>query len=65
MPYYRMYRVDADGHILGPAQIVSCDSDEEIIRKATAEANGVDLEVWEHARLVARIKSRLVRRTGT
>jgi hypothetical protein len=31
MPEYRVYAVDDEGHILGPADIVVCEGDEQAI----------------------------------
>jgi hypothetical protein len=52
---YRIYTLRSDGHIRGPADIVECEGDEEAIRAAQRTLNGLDVEVWEGARFIARL----------
>jgi hypothetical protein len=57
MPDYRVYPVDKDGHILGVALVVACDSDQEAIEKARSLIKGRDVEVWDGSRLVDQIEA--------
>jgi hypothetical protein len=54
MPDYRVYAVD-DGRILGPADIITCDNDEQAIDKARKLKRRSAVEVWQANRLVAKI----------
>jgi hypothetical protein len=58
MPDYRIYSVHKSGRIAGPPHLVTCDTDEEIIKKAKSMVNGLDLEIWDLARVVAKISSK-------
>ena len=57
MPEYRLYRLTQGNHIVGPPDTVSFDTDDEAIQHARQLVDGVDIEVWDGARLVSRIKS--------
>jgi hypothetical protein len=57
MPDYRLYTVDKGGHVMEAPQVVTCPSDEEAVAKARSMVNGLDLEVWDGARVVAEIAS--------
>jgi hypothetical protein len=57
MPDYRVYPVDKSNHIVAAPHVVTCDSDEEAIEKARPLVNGHDVELWDGARQVGRIKS--------
>lgn len=54
MPLYRLYFVDTDGQISKPAEIIEATDDKEAMHKARQYIDGVDLELWDEARLVAR-----------
>ena len=57
MPGYRIYSF-VDGHrIAGPSTEIECDSDEEAITAAKALLDNLDLEVWQEARIVIRLKA--------
>lgn len=58
MPEYRLYRLTPDGHVSGPADIITCADDGEAIAQAHARLAGKDLEVWQDDRRVALIKHR-------
>ena len=47
MPTYRIYSVTSDGHIGGPAAVVTCENDQEAISRAQQLKNGHDVELWE------------------
>ena len=34
MPAYRVYVVTADGHIVGPAQVIECENEQDAIGQA-------------------------------
>jgi hypothetical protein len=57
MPDYRAYRVGKDGRILGVPDVISCNDDGEAIEQAQSLIGSDDIELWEGARLVSRIKS--------
>jgi len=51
-------RLDGDRQeIAGPATQVECSSDEEAISQAKKFINGLDIEVWQDAGLIARLQS--------
>lgn len=55
MTAYRLYQLRPDGRIEAPADIIECDSDEEVIAQARAMINGRDIEIWDGARVVMRV----------
>jgi hypothetical protein len=57
MPSYRIFKMAIDGHLIGPSEVVRCDSDQEVIAHAKAKLDGLDLEVWDGPRVVIRLKS--------
>jgi hypothetical protein len=57
MPVYRVYQIDKKGHILGPAEVITCDDEEEAVRKAKSLVNGHDLEVWQGEPYLGRLQS--------
>jgi hypothetical protein len=57
MPEYRLYTLLSGDKIAGPATQVECSSDEEAISQAKKFINGLDIEVWQDARLIARLQS--------
>jgi hypothetical protein len=57
MPDYRIYEIDKSGHVLGPPRHITCDDDEDAVRKARPLMDGYDIEVWQGARVVAQIRS--------
>ena len=56
MAQYRIYSVGREGQVLGPAQVIECADDAEALREAHQLLNGPDLEVWDDARLVHRLR---------
>jgi hypothetical protein len=40
------------GHFLGGPQVVECADDKEAIEAAMQLAGGLDVEIWDHKRLV-------------
>ena len=57
MPEYRLYTLLRGDKIAGPATKVECSSDEEANSQANKFINGLDIEVWQDARLIARLQS--------
>ncbi len=55
MTYYRFDPLRPDGHFLGPPTEVECADDEEALQMAKRALDGLDVEVWERGRLVARL----------
>ena len=55
MGLYRIYVLDALGHIAAPANIVECDSDQEATHHAQRYLDGKPIEVWLNAKRIARI----------
>jgi hypothetical protein len=54
MPEYRAYTVGPDGHFIGYEPLV-CQDDAEAIEKTKCLVNGYDVEVWQQARMVAKL----------
>jgi hypothetical protein len=57
MQQYRIYTLLSDNKVAGPATEIECSSDEEAISQAEKFVNGLDIEVWQGARLVTRLRS--------
>ena len=57
MPEYRLYTLLRGDKIAGPATQVECSSDQEAISQAKKFINGLDIEVWQDAGLIARLQS--------
>ena len=50
---YRIYTIGRGGHFLGGPDVVECADDKEAVEKAMQLAGGLDVEIWDHKRLVA------------
>jgi hypothetical protein len=58
MPDFRIYKLNAQGHVTGPALVLVCEKDaDDVIRKVESLIDGHDVEILERTRLVARLKS--------
>jgi hypothetical protein len=55
MPAYRLYKLRDMDRIVGSSTFIKCDSDAEVIAKAKAMPDGLDIEIWDDARMVARL----------
>jgi hypothetical protein len=55
MPAYRLYKLRDADRIVGPPTVIECASDAEIIAKAKAMLDGLDIEVWDGPRVVVRL----------
>jgi len=49
---YRIYKTHI-GHVMGPADTIEADTDAAAIEQAMVFVDGLDVELWEGARLVA------------
>jgi hypothetical protein len=56
MPDYRIY-LFKDGRLTAPAKVIACQSDKAAIEHAKKLVDGHDIEVWQGARPVTRLKS--------
>jgi len=55
MPKYRIFTVGHDQHFVGVPEIVECVDDNEAVDKAMQLMNGLDVEIWDHERMVTRL----------
>jgi len=54
---YRIYRIEPTGRIETPPVEIYCDNDDEAVERTKQLLDGADLELWNLARLVVRLKS--------
>jgi hypothetical protein len=54
---YQIYKLDAKGQITGPALVLFCEQDEDVIRKVESLVDGYDVEILQGARTVTRLQS--------
>ena len=54
---YRIYKMSPDNRIVGIADEIEFDSDQDAIKHANTKLDGLDLEVWHGPRMVIRLKS--------
>lgn len=52
---YRVYVVDRDGHVKDVPRVIECKDDEEAILRAKQLLDGHPIEIWEGARVVAKL----------
>jgi hypothetical protein len=57
MPVYRIYKLNAQGHLTGHALVLICEKDADVIRKVESLVDGHDVKILEGSRLVGRLKS--------
>jgi hypothetical protein len=57
MPDYRAYLIDRDDRVIARKDIVA-PSDKAALEAARPYADGVDVEVWDHARKVGRLSKK-------
>jgi hypothetical protein len=57
MPEYRFYTLDPDGHIATPPTVVECQDDQTAVQRAKEALADLAIEVWESARLIARLET--------
>lgn len=69
MATMRFYWIDPENRIHRPAEEVDCRDDADAVAKAAAGVTegpaGWGIEVWDHARLVAKLPPAFAPRTGT
>ena len=46
----RYYKLARDGHLFGVPEIIETSNDKDAIEKATQQANGLDLRLWDPRR---------------
>ena len=56
MTEYRIYVVDKNNHILGPADVVDAVDDDAAMKKAAALLDGHAIEIWQLSRFVVRLE---------
>jgi hypothetical protein len=56
MTEYRVYTLSNGNHIMAPPDIIACETDQEAIEQARRLIEGHDVEVWQGARCVIRMK---------
>jgi hypothetical protein len=54
---YRFYSLRHGNHIAGPPEVMQCASDHEAIAHGRKLLDGLDIEIWQGARVVTRLKS--------
>jgi hypothetical protein len=52
---YRVYIIGRGGHLLGEPDVVECANDKEAVEKAVQLSAGLDVEIWDYKRFVARL----------
>ena len=55
MQHYRIYTLAAGNEVVGPPDVIEFETDKEAIIEAMILLDGLDVEVWEGARLVKRL----------
>jgi len=55
MPAYRVYVLTKDNRVIGPPKIIECRGEQEALVKAQEFAEDHDVELWDGARLIARL----------
>jgi hypothetical protein len=54
MAWYRIYRIDDEGHVRGPAVPIESETDQQAIELAQLFVDGVAM-VWDGPRLIGRL----------
>jgi hypothetical protein len=57
MAQYRAYAINNDGHIIHRFEF-EAGSDESAMDQARTHLDGLDIEVWEHKRVVGKLQHR-------
>jgi hypothetical protein len=57
VPAYRLYKLEDGDRIVGSHTMIECNSDSEVIAKAKAMLDGLDIEVWDGPRIVVRLRA--------
>ncbi len=53
---YKIYVLDATGHVSAPPLVISCTDVEEAIRRAGRYVHGTAVEVWQDRNLIAKLQ---------
>ena len=56
MPLYRIYRVDADGHILAPAFALNLETERAAVDEALTRVGVLAVELWQGTHLIRRFE---------
>ena len=56
MPWYRIFEINAEGHIAGPSKAIECADDQQAIEQAKQLKDGKIVEVWTGPRRIAEIR---------
>ena len=57
MPNYRVYTIIKSDKVAGRADVITCATDAEAVVKARQFLQSNDLEIWQGARMVGRLKA--------
>jgi hypothetical protein len=57
MAQYRAYAITNEGHIVRRFEF-EAESDERAMEQARTHLDGLDIEVWEHKRVVGKLRHR-------
>jgi hypothetical protein len=55
MSWYRIYRIDDEGHIKGPAIPIEAETDQQALKQARQYVDSLAIEVWDGPRLIGRL----------
>lgn len=58
MPQYRIYTLLSGNKIVGATRIITCETDAQAIERARSFLENRDIEIWQGARVVARLQPR-------
>jgi hypothetical protein len=50
---YRVYKIDPNGHISAPPELIECADDAAAVAEARKYVDGHDIELWDNGRRVA------------
>jgi hypothetical protein len=54
--HYRVYFITSAGHVAGPPEVIASNSDQEAVERAKQLLDGRDIEIWQGARVVTRLR---------
>jgi hypothetical protein len=56
MPEYRFYTLKSGNQMVAPPDVIDCASDQDAIDEAKKFLDGFDVEIWQGARIVTRLR---------
>jgi hypothetical protein len=56
VPAYRLYAIKDANRVASRPTVVECPTDADAIEKAKTLINGLDIEIWDGARAVTRLR---------